>query len=136
MDQQQKLGPQLAAPSTAPVLTAPPSQQLNLPPSPAPCAALVSALAALPGAAQPAPVAHAGAASDGAQYLREVLKIPLAPKPSATYSWQLPADTYLTVLRSRDEGDAQATASAPAVPANVAEAREWIAAWRSKQARA
>lgn len=81
-------------------------------------------------------MAHAGAASDGAQYLREVLQIPLAPKPSATYRWQLPADTYLTVLRSRDEGDAQATASAPAAPANVAEAREWIAAWRSKQARA
>lgn len=104
------------------------------------CAALVSAIAALllPGAAQAAPAgavgAEAGAQSDGAQYLREVLQIPLAPKPSPSYSWQLPADTYLTVLRSRDDGDSQAAASsAPAVPANVAEARAWIAAWRAQQ---
>ncbi|PRW58064.1 bile acid:sodium symporter [Chlorella sorokiniana] len=100
--------------------------------------ALVSALAALlPGAAQPVLTGATGvsssAQSDGAQYLREVLQIPLSPKPAAAYSWQLPADTYLTVLRSRDEGAAQAAASAPAVPANVAEARAWIAAWRGKQ---
>lgn len=103
-------------------------------------AALVSALASLlpglpvPGAAGAggAAAAQGGELSDGATYLREVLRIPLAPKPSASYSWQLPGDTYLSVLRSR-EGQAPA---AEAVPANAAAARAWIAAWRAKQGRA